>query len=435
MRLLLLLACVACAAQTNPSNEVFGRLRGLHGQSSVPKNTDERVALFEGKLKDQPHSLQLLSGLASAFMQKVRETTDFAYLDRASSVVDRMLTEDPQNYDALRLRIEIAMQKHQFPVVVDKAQALIERNQSDSGVYGLLGDALMELGKCQEAEVAYKRMLELAPGLPSYNRMAYQRFVTGNPDEALAWMGQAVEAGSPSGENQAWALVEFGDLLFKSGRMKEAEAAYRRAQVAFPGYHRAAGALGRLLAAKGEVDAAVVSYRLAQSAVPLPEYAAALARLAVNKGNTAEAKRQTELVDAVEKLMRAYGEKANRTLALIYADDNRNLARSLEIAQGEFEVRDDVYSYDALSWALYKNGKISEAREASLRALAPKTPEPLFYFHAGMIALASGAREEARVSLQRALALNPSFDFVHAPEARRALAKTLANEPAVAARN
>jgi tetratricopeptide (TPR) repeat protein len=362
-----------------------------------------------------------MSGLASAYLQKVRETTDFSYLDRASGLVDRMRSTDPENYAALRLRTEIAILYHQFPKVVEYAGELEARHSDDSGVIGLLGDALMELGRYTEAERAYKRMTELSPGLFSYNRMAWLRFVTGKTDEALAWMAQAAAAGSSNAENEAWAWCEFGEMLFKVGRIADAESAYRRGLAIFPRYHRAAAGLGRLLAAKGELAAAAENLRQAQAAVPLPEYSAALAHLARIRGGSAEVKRQTGLVDAVEKLMRANGEKTNRMLALIYADEGRNLRRALALARAEFEVRADPFSHDVLAWVEYRNGNLESAKAAIAKALAHGTAEPLFFYHAGIIALAAGDREAARSHLKRALELNPIFDFVHAPAARKAL--------------
>ena len=56
-------------------------------------------------------------------------------------------------------------------------------------------------------QTGYQRMLTLSPNLASYNRIAYHRFVTGDIDQALAWMATAVEAGSPIPENLVWCLT------------------------------------------------------------------------------------------------------------------------------------------------------------------------------------------------------------------------------------
>ena len=108
-------------------------------------------------------------------------------------------------------------------------------------------------------------------------------------------------------------------------------------------------------------------------------------------------------------------------MALIYTDNGRNLKRALELAHAEFDVRNDVYSWDALSWVLYKNRQFAEAAKASEKALAQHTPEPGFYFHAGIIAEANGDKSRAKTLLAKALALNPEFDPRNAPIAKAAL--------------
>ena len=68
-----------------------------------------------------------------------------------------------------------------------------------------------------------------------------------------------------------------------------------------------------------------------------------------------------ELLDVVDQLARANGEKANRNLVFAFADHDIKLDRALELARAELEFRRDIYSYDALAWALY--GDPSRAAE------------------------------------------------------------------------
>jgi len=264
-------------------------------------------------------------------------------------------------------------------------------------------------------------MLELGPNLASYNRIAYHRFVTGQSGEALAWMNLAVQAGSPVPENLAWCLVEFGDMLFKTGHAENAHTLYDRALETLPGYHRAYAALGRFYAAAGDYALAVENFKKAQAVIPLPDYAAALETLYARLGKPADAAKQRDLLDVIDKLGAANGEKGNRMLAVVYADENRNLGRALELAQGELATRKDVYTYDALSWALFRSGRQKEAEEASAKATALDTPEPMLLYHAALIALAGGRTAEGQESLRRALALNPNFAFPQAEDARRRL--------------
>jgi tetratricopeptide (TPR) repeat protein len=384
-------------------------------------SSNERIAAYEKLLAQSPADPKIQAGLAEAFIQKLRETTDFAYLNRASALVDKMLAADSKSYDGLRLSAEIETHRHNFPKAAQLAEDLTERNPSDTGSLGMLGDSLMEMGQYAAAESAYRRMIELGPNLASYNRIAYHRFVTGQTGEALSWMNLAVEAGSKVPENLAWCLVEFGDMLYKTGHTQEAHTVYDRALETLPGYHRAYAALGRLYAATGDYPLAVENFKKAQSVIPLPDYAAALETLYTELGKPAEAAKQRELLDIIDKLGAANGEKGNRMLAVNFADENRNLDRALALAQGELQTLKDVYTYDALSWVLFRAGRQKDAEAASAKALAMNTAEPMFLYHAGLIATAGGRTAEGDELLRRALALNPNFAFPQADDARRRL--------------
>ena len=67
----------------------------------------------------------------------------------------------------------------------------------------------------------------------------------------------------------------------------------------------------------------------------------------------------------------------------------------------------DVYTFDALAWALYRNSKFPEAYDAVKKAMKLDTPEPQFYFHASLIADALGKADEADQLWSKAVRLNP----------------------------
>ena len=130
---------------------------------------------------------------------------------------------------------------------------------------------------------------------------------------------------------------------------------------------------------------------------------------------------EAEKLVVIEKMDQAAGFPANRNLALAFADHGRNLDHALAMVKEEMKTRHDIYEWDALAWLLYQNEKYDEAQKASGKALELGTPEPGFYYHAGMIAHALGEQDAARKHLQRALSLNSNFDLKQAPVARQAL--------------
>ena len=388
---------------------------------SVTMTTDDQIALYQKWAKGDPVNIQTQTLLAAAYIQKTRETADPGYLERSNALVARVLERQPRNYEAWRLRNIIELNRHHFSIVADYAGQLTTRAPSDPENWGTLGDALMELGRYSDAEKAYAKMAAIKVSLFSLNRLAYYKFVTGDSQAALSAMRQAVEAGAPYPENKAWCLADLGSMYFKLGKLDEAEKSYREAIAAFPGQHLAHAGLGAVLASRGRSREAIESYIHAQAIVPLPQYSGALADLYAAEGKAEDAAKQNANIDMIAHLEEAVGQKANRTLALVYANQGRNLDRALALAEADLDLRHDIYTWDALSWVEYKRGRLDEALKASHEALKTGAKEPLLLYHAGVIERASGDVEGGRKLLESALALNPRFDPVQAPAARKAL--------------
>jgi tetratricopeptide (TPR) repeat protein len=383
--------------------------------------TDERIKMYEALANYKPGDLHYQSLLAGSFIQKMRETMDPGYLDRASKIVEAALSADGADYEALRLRSQIELERHNFSKVAEYSRELIASSPEDPWNWGTLGDSLMELGQYDKAAEAYQRMVNMRPDLSSYNRASYYRFVAGDTAGAIEVMKRAISAGSRSMENVAWCYVDLGNMYFKIGQVSEAERAYLSALRAFPGYYPAHAGLGRAYAAQGKIPEAIQSYKRAQSSVPLVEYAGALQDLYALAGQPDEARKQAEMVDMIDKMEQASGLNVNRNLAMAYADRDRKVDRALALVEGELSGRRDIYTYDALAWALYKNKKFEEAGKAKEKALELGTPEPAFYYHAGMIERALGQTDHARKHLAKALELNARFDPRQAPLAQAAL--------------
>jgi tetratricopeptide (TPR) repeat protein len=381
----ILIGSVAMAQTAAPDRVAEAVKQRSALQQMMRLKTDDRIDAYKQTVAAKPHDKRARLLLASAYIQKVRETTDFSYLDRAAEVIASVLAMEPSNYEALRLRSEVELERHNFAKVVEVSRELTKAAPNDPWNWGTLGDALIELGRYDEAADAFQTMVNLRPDLTSYNRVAHYRFLTGDMAGAIRIMNMAVTAGSSAPENVAWCLVELGGLYVKKGSLAEARAAYETALRTFPAYHSAHAGLGRVLALEGDTKGAIEQYRRAQAITPLPDYSAALYDLYLKDGQSRAANQQMQLIEVMDRLGQAAKEKTNRNLALIYADHDRNLPRALELAKAELESRRDIYSWDAYAWALYKNGQLDEARSAIKEALKLGTPDPLLKRHASLI--------------------------------------------------
>src|SRR5580700_2820192 len=109
-------------------------------ESTASMKTDEHISMYETLVKAQPEVAHYRNLLAGAYIQKVRESMDFSYLDRASQILNGVLAEDSKNYEAARLRTEVALERHDFRTAAEYSIALTEWSPSDSWNWGTLGD-------------------------------------------------------------------------------------------------------------------------------------------------------------------------------------------------------------------------------------------------------------------------------------------------------
>ena len=134
-------------------------------EQAARMKTDERIAMYGTMIQTKPENLHYQNLLAGAYIQKMRETTDFSYLDRASQIVGNVISADSQNYEALRLRSEIELERHHFKQVAEYSRQLMNFSPNDPWNWGTLGDALVEMGDYDGAAEAYQKMVDAAAGL------------------------------------------------------------------------------------------------------------------------------------------------------------------------------------------------------------------------------------------------------------------------------
>lgn len=395
----------------------------LTTSSAQPKSPgDQLVLAAQNMVEREPKAARGYNMLASAYMQKARETGDFSLNAKAEEALARAEQSEPGDYEALKLRAKLLLTFHRFDEASQAARRAQSLNPRDHDNYGALTDALVELGDYDGAVAAAQTMIDLRPDTASYSRVSYLRELHGDTKGAIEAMRMAVEAASPKDpEGVAWCRVHLGDVLAREGKQPEAEREYDHALYVFPDYHVALAAKARARLAAGDTDAAVQFYQRAIERVPLPDYAAALGDLFTKLGRADEARRQYELVEFVERSGAQSG-TYTRQLALFWADHDTKLDDALAVARSERAARKDIYTADLLAWCLYKKGQHAEAKAAMDEALRLGTRDPKLLFHAGMIADALGDRAAAAKYLRQALAISPTFDVLQAEEAKRVLA-------------
>jgi tetratricopeptide (TPR) repeat protein len=395
--------------------------------SAIESATDRTIAPLQQRLVRTPEDTTLLNRLGFAYLQKARESGDPSFYTKADGVFQMALTIDTRDQSALIGASTVAAARHDFTQALTFAQQARDLDPEDPDVNGALGDALIELGRYDEALAAFQVMLDTRPDLNAYVRTAYARELHGDPEGATEAMRLALEASRPTGETSAWVRSQLGNLYFNRGDFAGANEQYEASLAAFPGYIYALAGLARVAAADEHYDQAIELYGEVVSRQPVLDHVAALGDIYQAAGREADAQREYDLASAIDSLYRANGINTDVEMALFLADHPSGEGRLDEpLAQAEtaYQARPgSIRAADALSWVLYKAGRYEEAAVYSKEALRLGTQDPLLLFHAGMISHQSGDDDGARVYLSNAMKLNPRFSVLHADEAAAVLAE------------
>ncbi len=399
--------------------------------------TDKQIQTLQDRVKRSPADYAGFDGLGAAFLQKARETGDISYYNLAEQALKKALALVPQDFRAADPSIHMAvvcMGEHRFADALSFAQRAIATGSGSLAAFAIEGDAYTDMGDYDQAQLAYDTVqalgrLSTPPLMLAYmsdSRQAYLRFLHGESAAAVGLMKDSIAAGLQANiprENLAWLYFELGERYFQSGALEEASLSYESGIAADPNHYRSLAGLAKVRAAQGRFEESIQLYQRSIAIIPFPVYVAELGDVYRRVGKPEEAQRQYELVEYIGHLSELNRVLANRELALFYADQEIKLAEALKLARNELEVRRDIYTWDALAWALYKNGRFAEAGQATEKALSLHTNDPQLLFHAGMIYHSLAKDAEATDLLNRALQINPHFHVLDAEVAAHALAE------------
>jgi tetratricopeptide (TPR) repeat protein len=218
----------------------------------------------------------------------------------------------------------------------------------------------------------------------------------------------------------AWFQWRLGDLALRYGRGQEAERELRAGLAATPDDPRLLEALARLAAAGGRWSEAIVYAERATARALDPATLGLLYQAYAALGDSLKAE---EYDRALSVSVLGQQEAFHRLWGLLLLDRGREVPAVLARAEREIVLRQDIYGWDLLAWALYRSGRVAEAHERMQRALALGTRDPTLHYHAGIIEAALGQRADARRHLRAALAINPHWHPFQPVEARAMLAR------------
>lgn len=349
--------------------------------------------------------------------QQARVTGNPALYPRAERALEEALRFDPRNAAAVRGLSALAASRHRFQESLVLARRALALEPGVAAVYGLIGDANLELGRYPEAFAAFDRMTALRPSANAYARISYARELTGDLRGAREAMELAVDSAGV-GEPAAWTRTLTGNLLLSERKRAQAEARFQEALAFVPGYAGALSGLADVRAARGDLEGARGLYARAAASAPVPDFPTSLGDVLQRLGRHAEAERAWSDAVRLERLFAANGGRNLLETAEFDLNHDRAVRSALDRARRGRAERPSVEGDHVLAWALYKNDRCGEARVVSLRSLRLGTLDIDGLYHHSLIEACLGNSAAAAEYLERVRALDPVY-LDAAPSARR----------------
>ncbi len=404
-------------------DEAEPRLTAPSTATSSPATLEGESTLerLEELVEDRPKDAAMLAALGQAYVQEARITGDPTYYPQAEERLQQSLeVKADGNLAALVGQSSLAAARHDFVAALDWAEQAAAVAPEDANTQGVLGDALLELGRYDEAFDAFQRMVDLRPAFAAYARVSYAQELQGDIDGAAATMEAALDSATGPAD-AAYAQHYLGELEWNRGQPDRAVDLYRKALRSDDTFLPAKAALGRAAFHDGRVGEAVELYEEVIDRFPLPQYVAELADVYVASGQHELAEEQFGLVEVQRRLFEANGVDVDVDTAVFNADHGIDLADSLTSVEAAWADRKSVFVADALAWLLHAAGRDAEALVYADEALRLGTRSALFHYHRSVIQSELGNEAAARADLEEAVAINPNFSILHSDEAVEAV--------------
>jgi tetratricopeptide (TPR) repeat protein len=390
--------------------------------AALPDPDANRVQRFlEDRVRRDPDDIIAQNRLAEIYLQRMRETGGYEWLQRAREAARRSLASVPAEQNATGLFMEgrVEYESHHFATARDRALALTKIEPNKSRGFALLGDALLEFGDLDEAAAAYQKMQARSRDpIEMETRLARLDLARGAFDSARERFERALaaarELSPPQPEIVTWCLLQSGQLAFKTGQWETAEKFFHSALVALPDYPRTLDHLGELRAAQEKYEEAISLYQKVIERMPRPEFWQAIGEVYAAMGRSADAaiwyaRARAGYLENVREGNAHYFHH----LADFFSDVEEDSAEAIKWARKDLELRQSVGAKDALAWALYRAGEFESAAGSARAAIAGGSKDAHLLYHAGTIFLAAGDPTLGNELLAEAARVNPRHRSFH----------------------
>lgn len=337
---------------------------------------------FRNEVRQNKQAEEARWKMAQLFINEARVTGEHGYYYPAAlNTLEEALAGSDLDQD-LRFRLlstkaSILLSLHQFAAGLEAGEEAVKLNPYNAGVYGILVDGNVELGRYEEAVKMADKMVSIRPDLRSYSRVSYLREIYGDWQGAIEAMQMAVQAGFPGYEQTAWTQLTLGNLYAEYGDKAEARRQYESVLVNRPDYPFAIAAIARLEMDAKNYEEAERLLKKAAGIIPEFSFYQDLAEIYRANGRKAEFDQTIEELFEMIADDEASGHLMDLEKAAIYADLLEDYDQALQCARIAFEQRPENIDVNRILADIYfRAGQPEQARPFLVAAGRTNSQKP-----------------------------------------------------------
>jgi tetratricopeptide (TPR) repeat protein/TolB-like protein len=340
----------------------------------VQENVDRSIRLFKAALQRDPRFARAHAGLGQAYWRKYEGSRDESWSIHARDEINEALRLDPNDMGVRMTLATVYRGMGKLAEAIEELQKITATNRQADEAFRLLGQALTEARRFDEAATAIRSAIRLRPAYWAHHySLGVTFYRAGRYSEALATLNRAAQL-QP---DNAWTHQMIGTTYHAMDDTKNAIANYEKAvQLGDPAAYTN---LGVLYAAVGDLDAAT---RAREHAVKLdPKSALKHHNLAAIYGRTGRA-----------------------------ADARREYERTLQLCHEELKLKpNDGVMLSTVALTELKLGRTSSAERSLARAIAAGAGNADVRYAEAVMMSALGRNDRAAAALEKAVAAGYSI--------------------------
>lgn len=364
----------------------------------------DRIDFWERKLSGEPHSGLYKLKLASILTERFKMTGEITHLQRSDTLLQSALRgpllKKAPVYHTLSTN---AVTRHDFQAALQYADLALHTNEAPSVSKLLKFDALMELGRSEEAAVTLTSIANQS-SFDYLIRRAKLQDHQGDLPQAILIMETAADWCKRVDNRPllCWTLSNLGDMYGHAGKVQKSYETYRKVLAIDPAYHYVLKGIAWIAYAHDK-DISQAN-RLAHYLLKKqhgPDLYLFLAETAEYEGRTllGEQYRQKFIRQASQP---AYGQMYHKYLAEIKLEDPHTFQEAKPYVDMEIRNRPTAQSYALLAQYYHRAGQTDKSLDILRQKVVEKTYEPDVLMQAGLIYKAAGSNEKARKYLSEA---------------------------------